>query len=357
MTHFSSRIIATGSHLPSEVVTNDYFLHNSFYDAKGNRIPKTNEAIVAKLASISGIEERRYAATQYNTSDLAYFAAHNALSSYGIDGESLDYIIVGHNFGDVLARNKQTDMVPNLAAKVKQKLGIKNPYCIAYDVVFGCPSWVQAMIQANYFLRSGDAKRALVIGADVLSRVLDPHDMDSMLFSDGAGAVLLERTDTENPSGFLAHAAMSDCLAGVGFLGMGDTYGEEKDENLYVKMNGNSVFRYALEKVPQAISDCLKKANVPLSKVSKVLIHQANEKMIRILVNKLYKINGYDSFPEDVFPLTVGKLGNSCAATIPTLLDMIMRGKMEDHKIEQGDIVVLASVGAGMHINCIVYQH
>ena len=109
-------------------------------------------------------------------------AATAALEDSGTDPETLDYIIVAHNFGDVASHNLRLDFCPTLAARIKQRLEIRNPYCVAYDLPFGCPGWLQAVIQGHYFLRSGDARKALVVGSETLSRVSDPHDRDSMIF-------------------------------------------------------------------------------------------------------------------------------------------------------------------------------
>ena len=130
-----------------------------------------------------------------------YLAAEDALTSSGIDRESLDYIIVAHNFGDVRAGNLRSDFVPSLAARVKHKLGIVNPGTVAYDLPFGCPGWLQGVIQANYYLRSGDCKRVMVIGAETLSRICDPHDRDSMIYADGAGATILEAVASDRAGG------------------------------------------------------------------------------------------------------------------------------------------------------------
>jgi 3-oxoacyl-[acyl-carrier-protein] synthase-3 len=119
-------------------------------------------------------------------------SAERALQSAGIDKETLDYVVVAHNFGDIHQDNRRSDFVPTLAARIKQRLGIANPECIAYDLPFGCPGWLQAVIQVDYFLRSGDARRSLGIGAETLSRVCDPHDRDSLIYADGAGAAVLE---------------------------------------------------------------------------------------------------------------------------------------------------------------------
>jgi 3-oxoacyl-[acyl-carrier-protein] synthase-3 len=125
----------------------------------------------------------------------------------------LDYIIVAHNFGDLAADNRRSDLVPTLAARVKHRLGIRNPSAIAYDLPFGCAGWLQAVIQADYFIKSGDAKRALVIakralviGAETLSRISDPHDRDSMIYADGAGACVLEGVASGSPLGIMAHS-------------------------------------------------------------------------------------------------------------------------------------------------------
>ncbi len=356
MGFFCTKIVGTGAYVPSKVMPNQVFTTYNFYNNDHSPNNKAPEQIVAKLAEISGITERRYVKEEYHTSDIAYFAAQDALESSGIDGETLDYIIVAHNFADVKAKSHYTDMLPNVAAKVKQKLGILNSDCVAYDILFGCPSWVQAVIQADYYIRSGDAQRVLVIGADVMSRVLDPHDLDSMLFGDGAGAVILESHESEEKTGILTHKTVTDSVEKADYLRMGNSHNLEDQDRIYVKMQGRSVYKYAMEKVPVTIDNCLKKAKVPLERVSKILIHQANEKMIRQLVKKVYQMNG-QKMSKDVFPLTVGTWGNSSAATIPMLLDFIMKGKLEGHHIAPGDVIVLSSVGGGMHANCIVYEH
>lgn len=357
MGFFCTRIVGTGSYLPTEVMPNDFFETYTFYNTDHSLNNKASDEIVDKLAEISGITERRYVKPELHTSDIAYLAGKDALESSGIDGETLDYIIVAHNFGDVQAKNHYSDMLPNMAAKVKQKLGILNSNCVAYDILFGCPSWIQAVIQADYFIRSGDAKRILVIGADVMSRVLDPHDVDSMLFGDGAGAVILESYESEERTGIVCHKTVTDSVEKAEYLRMGNSHKDEDAERIYVKMNGRGVYKYAMETVPSAIDSCLKKLQLPIHKINKVLMHQANEKMIRQLVKKLYEINGVAEVPEEVFPITVNHWGNSSAATIPMLLDWIMKGRLEGHSIHSGDYIVLSSVGGGMHANCIVYKH
>jgi len=357
MKKYYSRIVGTGSYLPTEVMPNTSFEENTFYNSDHSQNTKASGEILEKLTEISGIVERRYAKSELNTSDIAFFAAKDALESSGIDGESLDYIIIAHNFADVRSDNHYTDMLPNVAAKVKQKLGILNSNCVAYDILFGCPSWLQGVIQANYYIQSGDAKRILVVGADVMSRVLDPHDIDSMLFGDGAGAVILEAVESEVPVGILCHKTVTDSVEKADYLRMGSSHDESDKDRIYVKMQGRSVFKYAMEKVPQAIDSCLKKAGIPIIDVKRILMHQANEKMIRQLLKKLYELNGKDHVPDQVLPLTVQYWGNSSAATLPMLLDWIMKSRLSGHKIETGDNVIFSSVGGGMHANCVIYRH
>ena len=248
--------------------------------------------------------------------------------------------------------------MPSLAARVKHKLQISNPTCIAYDLPFGCPGWLQGMIQADYFLRSGDARSALVIGAETLSRVCDPHDRDSMIYADGAGAVLLEAKTSSEPIGVLSHQSRSDSLDYAHMLYMGKSYAANgvSDDPLYLKMNGRKLYQYALEKVPQAIKDCLSKSGVGYREIKKILIHQANGKMDAAILTRFYDLFDERSIPEDVMPMTVSKLGNSSVATIPTLYDLILTDRLPPHKISRDDILVFASVGAGMNINAMVYR-
>jgi 3-oxoacyl-[acyl-carrier-protein] synthase-3 len=353
-----SVIAGTGSYLPSKIVKNEDFLSNEFFDIDGAKLDKSNREIIDKFREISTISERLHAADNLVTSDVAFYAAADAIKSAGIDKEELDYIIVAHNFGDVNKESKQLDVVPSLASRVKHALGIKNPGTVAYDILFGCPGWLQAMIQADYYIKAGDAKKILVIGAETLSRVSDPHDRDSMLYSDGAGAAVLEARTSDHPVGILAHKTRSDTLLYSKMLFMGKSYnpsGENKEE-LFLKMNGRKLYQYALETVPQAIKECLEKCRIHLNEIRKVLIHQANGKMDDAILKRLYSLYDLSVSPENVMPMTISWLGNSSVATVPTLLDLILKNRLKPHKIEKGDAIVFASVGAGMNINAMVYR-
>jgi 3-oxoacyl-[acyl-carrier-protein] synthase III len=353
-----SVITGTGNYIPSIHVKNEDFLKNEFYETDGKKLEKNNQEIIDKFLEITTIAERRYVTDNLVTSDIAFYAAVEAIKSANIDKEELDYIIVAHNFGDTKHDNRRSDIVPSLAARVKHKLEIKNPNAIAYDLTFGCPGWLQAVIQADYYIKSGDAKKILVIGADVLSRVSDPHDRDSMLYADGAGAVILEARMSDSPIGILAHKTRSDSFMHSEMLHMGKSYNPDykNKDDIFLKMNGRKLYQYALETVPQAIKDCLEKSNTHLSEIKKVLIHQANGKMDDAILKRLYGLYNIVNVPENIMPMTIAWLGNSSVATLPTLLDIVLKDKLATHKINKGDTIIFASVGAGMNINAMIYK-
>jgi len=346
-------ITGTGSYIPTIKVDNSQFLRNEFYSEEGKRIPKSNEEIIKKFNEITCINERRYATDDLTTSDIAFMAAEETLE--GVDKESLDYIIVAHNYGDIKAGGVRIDMCPSLASRVKFRLGIENPFTVAYDLPFGCPGWLQGMTIADYYVRSGEAKKILVIGAEILSRVVDPHDIDCMIFSDGAGAVLVEAT--EEDSGILSHVTRSDTKNELNMIWTGRTYNPGLNgDAIYLKMHGHQIYKYALKVVPQVVRQCLEKAGLTLTDVRKVLIHQANEKMDRAILKNIFKSYEIEDIPEHIMPMTISWLGNSSVATLPTMFDLLQKGKLDNHRLHTGDIVLFASVGAGMNINAMVYR-
>lgn len=350
-----SVIVATGSFIPEIKVNNRDFLSHTFFEKDGSPIKKDTASIVEKFKDITGIEDRCYAKPEQKASDLGFLAAQNALENSGIDKESLDYIIVAHNFGDVAYKSNRVDIVPSLASRVKYLLQIKNPDCVAYDLPFGCPGWLEGVIQANYYLKSGDAKRCMVIGTETLSRVIDPHDRDSMIYADGAGAVILE--GREGSEGILSHKTQTWASEHALLLNMDHSYElQSKNNDLFIKMNGRKLYEFALSHVPNVVKTALDKATVHLTEINKVLIHQANEKMDEAILNRLFKLYGLEFKNHSVMPMIISWLGNSSVATIPTLLDLIRRGKVNNQTINKGDKVVFASVGAGMNINAVVYQ-
>ncbi len=346
-----SIITATGSYIPENRVPNTHFLQNAFFDPGGNRNPRTNEEIVKKLHEITGIEERRCAPASVSTSEMATHAAEAALE--GMDRETLDYIIVAHNFGDVNADSLRCDTVPTIAARVKHHLRIKNPYTVAFDLPFGCPGWLQGVITADYFIKSGDAKRVLVIGAETLGRIADPHDIDSMIYSDGAGATLVEATEGEG--GIVSHLTRSDTYHHAFLLRMTESYNPQRTgDAIYVKMDGHDIYKYAVKTVPMAVKKNLDDAGIGIGEIKKILIHQANEKMDAAIVKRLFELYKIKEVPADIMPMIISWAGNSSVATLPTLLDLILRGKVDGHRLNSGDLVVFASVGAGMNVNSMI---
>jgi len=351
----SIRISGTGSYIPSIVEKNEDFYNHEFLNADGSAINSTTEVIVDKFKAITGIQERRYIKDDQLNSDIAFFAAQKAISNANIDKESLDYIIVAHNYGDIKHNTEQSDTVPSIASRVKHLLKIENPRCVGYDLLFGCPGWIEGVIQAKAFIASGLAKRCLIIGSETLSRVIDKHDRDSMIYSDGAGAVIIEESDEEG--GILAHETATFTLDEAHFIYFGETNNQDiTDQRRYIKMYGRKIYEFALTNVPLALKTCLDNSGVSINEVKKILIHQANEKMDEAIVKRFYKLHKM-AMPEGIMPMSINLLGNSSVATVPTLFDMILNGQLEGQEINKGDVIIFASVGAGMNINAIVYRH
>ncbi len=347
------RFIGSGSYIPSHKITNADFADHLFLDE--NRLPfKEPASVIEKFKAISGIEERRYADPDQVASDLAFLAGQRAIEDAGIAAETLDYIIVAHNYGNVQSGKIQSDTVPSLASRVKKKLGISNPKCVAYDLLFGCPGWNEGVLHANAFIKSGMAKRCMVIGAETLSRVIDPFDRGSMIYADGAGAVIIEATTTEQ--GLLSHESATYALEEANYINFGSSYQQEQDPDIrYIKMKGRKIYEFALSKVPLAMQACLQKADIDIASIKKILIHQANEKMDEAILMRFYALYGTVP-PPDIMPMTIHTFGNSSVATIPTLYDLIARGQLDNQSLQEGDIILFASVGAGMNINAFTYR-
>ncbi|MGC6422782.1 MAG: 3-oxoacyl-ACP synthase III family protein [Flavobacteriaceae bacterium] len=348
-------IIGTGAHIPSREFDNHNFLDHDFYDMEGASIPNENSEIIEKFKSITGIASRRYTTTHKNTSDLAMEAARAAIEDASIDPESLDYIIVAQNVGDLTEISKQPDALPSIASRVKAKLGIKNPKCVAYDIIFGCPGWVEGMIQANAFIKAGMAECCMIIGAETLSRFIDPHDRDSMIYADGAGATIVSKSDSH--SGILSHATNTYTAEGeIDYIFMGPTNKKDsEDSTKYIKMFGRKVYEFALTRVPVAMKECMDQANIPIESLKKVFIHQANLKMDDAIVKRFYRLYN-KPVPKDILPMNIQTFGNSSVATVPTLLDLVRKENFGGHQLNTGDIILFASVGAGMNINAIAYR-
>lgn len=352
-----SIITGTGSYIPSVIKKNSDFISNSFYTEDKQPIDRPQQEIVDKFKQITGIEERRYAPENMTASGMAIQASLIAIKDSGIDPETLDQVIVAHNYGDMLPHTTQMDGVPSLASRVKQGLGIKNPSCIPYDILFGCPGWLQGLIQADLYCRAGAAKKCLIIGTETLSRVVDDYDRDSMIFSDGAGACVLEYKEAGEHDGILSTSVRADCIEEAGYIYFGNSNAPDADERTrYIKMKGRKVYEYAVKYVPAAMKECLDKSGAGIHELKKIFIHQANEKMDESIVRAFYNLYGAQP-PQDIMPMSIHWLGNSSVATIPTLYDLVRRDQYTQHSLKPGDVILFASVGAGMNINAVCYRY
>jgi 3-oxoacyl-[acyl-carrier-protein] synthase-3 len=348
------KIVGVGSYIPDIIKKNEDFLKNEFFKQDETAFDAHPEVIIKKFQAITGIEERRYVSNELNMSDIATFAAEKAIKDSGIDPETLDYIIVAHNFGDVGHDKQQADTVPSIASRVKEKLQIENPSCVAYDLLFGCPGWIEGCIHSFAFMKAGMAKRCLIIGAETLSRVVDPNDRDSMIYSDGAGATIFENTDSSG--GILAHKTATYAKTEANYIYFDKSFSPKRaDDRAYIKMHGRKIYNFALSKVPEAMKSCLEESGKSITDLKKIFIHQANEKMDEAIVHRFFKLFGKET-PLDIMPMSINKLGNSSVATIPTLYDMFLKGDFEHKSLKPGDTIMFASVGAGMNINAIVYE-
>ena len=348
-------IIGSGSYIPTKVIGKEYFMDSVFYTDDGDRIDKPNEEIINKFVEITEIENRRYLEADEHNSDLGYRAAKEAIYDAKIDQEQIDYIIYASNFGEV-DQNGMTNFMPSMSARLKNKLGIMNRKCINYDMIFGCPGWVEALILADVLLKSGRAKNILVVGGETLSRVTDAYDRNKLIFADGAGAVVVTTTDEENV-GIIADSTICDNGEEICYLENGPSLNpDETAPRLYIRMRGRKIYEYALKNVPDAIKETIDKANLDITDIDKILIHQANAKMDYAMISRLFKLYGIKDYDHAISPMTIQKFGNSSVATVPTMFDMIRKGKMEGQSFKPGSHIIFTSVGAGMNINCVVYR-
>jgi 3-oxoacyl-[acyl-carrier-protein] synthase III len=357
MEFINTVITGTGSYIPTVRISNSEFTRQTFFEKDKSIIDSPGEIVVEKFRDITGIAERRWVTEDQTNSDIAAIAGKRAIDSAGIDPETIDYIIVAHNFGDVIKDTIQSDALPCLAARVKFLLDIKNPCCVAYDIVFGCPGWIQGVIHADSFIQTGLARRCLIIGSETLSRVVDKYDRDTMIFSDGAGAAIVEGVKSDKKRGFLASSASTHSIDEAYYLYLGQSNAPDSEPDIrYIKMNGRKIYEFSISKVPHAMKTALDKSGIPIEQVKKVLLHQANEKMDQAIAQRFFRLYGLKPEISQFMPMNIHELGNSSVATVPTLYDMILKGEIKDHSIESDDILIFASVGAGMHINAFIYR-
>jgi len=311
-----SRITGTGSFLPPNRLTNDELAAQ--LAAQG--VETSDQWIVER----TGIRARHFAAADVTSSDLAVLAAKQALAAANCDAASIDLIIVATSTPDMV--------FPSAACLVQQKLGVQG--CPAFDVQAVCSGFVYALAVADSMIKTGAASKALVIGAEVFSRILDFKDRTTcVLFGDGAGAVVLEASDTP---GILASELHADgrhvnILCVPGNVSGGQVLGDP-----LLKMDGPAVFKLAVGVLEDVAREVLAKAGRTDADIDWLIPHQANIRIMQSTAKKL-------KLSMDKVVVTVDEHGNTSAASIPLALDHAVRGG----KIKKGDTVLLEGVGGG----------
>ncbi len=311
-----SRITGTGSYLPPNRLTNADLAAQ--LAAKG--VETSDDWIVAR----TGIRARHFAEPDVPCSDLAVEAARQAMASAGVDASQIDLIILATSTPDMV--------FPSTACIVQRKLGIQG--CAAFDVQAVCSGFVYALTVADSMIRTGAARKALIIGSEVFSRILDFTDRTTcVLFGDGAGAVVLEASDTPGLLATELHAdgRHVDILCVPGTVSAGQVSGLP-----FLKMDGQAVFKLAVGVLEDVARSVLDKAKRSASDIDWLIPHQAN---IRIMHGTAKKLK----LPLDKLVVTVDEHGNTSAASIPLALDAAVRGG----SIKRGDTVMLEGVGGG----------
>ncbi|EGW53413.1 beta-ketoacyl-ACP synthase III [Candidatus Endoriftia persephonae] len=309
-----SRIIGTGSYLPEKILTNQ--------DLE-KIVDTTDQWIVER----TGIKKRHIAGDEEYTCDLAEKAARNAMQMAGIDAKDIDLIIVATTTPD--------QVFPSTACLLQGRLGIHGP--AAFDVQAVCTGFVYAMSVADKFIKTGSAKRALVIGAETLSRITDWNDRNTcVLFGDGAGAVVLEASDEPGIISTHLHAdgAFENMLRVPS--GISRNYGALREGNAFMEMRGNEVFKMAVTTLGRIVDETLEANNMQKSDVDWLIPHQANIRIIQATARKLRT-------PMEQVVVTVHEHGNTSAASVPLALDTAVR----DARIKRGETLLMEAFGGG----------
>lgn len=312
-----STLIATGSYLPEKIMTN----------ADLEKLVDTSDEWIVQR---SGIKSRHIAAEGQTTGDMAIAAGRKALEASGLAPDQIDLIVVATTTPD--------NTFPAVAAKVQAALGI--PAGIAFDVQAVCTGFVYALTVADSFIRTGQAKHALVIGADKMSSIVDWNDRTTcVLFADGAGAVILKAEQGEpgnvkeagiHASRLYANGAQSDLLYVNGGPSSTGSTG-------HIVMEGREVFKYAVSYMAGAVTDVMAKANVAPADIDWLIPHQANLRIIEATAKKL-------DMGMDKVVVTVDHHGNTSAASIPLALDEAVK----DGRIKKGQLLLLEAMGGGL---------
>jgi 3-oxoacyl-[acyl-carrier-protein] synthase-3 len=306
-----SRIVGTGSYLPARIVDNDEFA----------RRLDTSDAWIRER---TGIVRRHIAEASQASSDLALKASKRALDAAGVNVSEIDLIVVATSTPDYI--------FPSTACQLQAKLGIKG--CAAFDVQAVCTGFVYALATADGFIRNGTVKRALVVGAEVFSRILDWNDRATcVLFGDGAGAVVLSADSKPGVHASRLHADGSqvDMLSVPGNVCNGKIIGSP-----FLQMNGQGVFKFAVKVLEESARETVAAAGMTLEEVDWLIPHQANARILEATARKL-------GLPREKLVVTVDHHGNTSAASVPLALDEFVRAG----KIRPGHRLLLQGVGGG----------
>lgn len=315
-----SKIIATGSYLPQKFLTN-------------SDLEKTVDTTDAWIVERTGIKKRHIAAENELTSDIAFEAAKKALENSGLKPEEIDMIILATTTPDLT--------FPATATKVQDKLNANSAF--AFDIQAVCSGFVFAVATADNFIKSGQVKNALVIGADVLSRIVDWKDRNTcVLFGDGAGAIVLQATTEEN-SGIISSDLHSDGSLNDILKTSGGPSSNQKSG--FIEMSGREVFKHAVDKMSKSVIAALAKANLKVSDIDLLIPHQANARILSAVANRL-------ELSEEKIILTVENHANTSAASIPLALDYAVK----NNRVKKGDLVVLEALGGGLTWGSIVLK-
>ena len=308
------RIIGTGSAVPEQIVTNEDL----------SKIVETSDEWIS---SRSGIKERRVAKEETTTS-LAILAGKRALENAGIASEEIEVIIVATCTPDYF--------FPNTACQVQEAIGAK--HAVAFDLSAACSGFLFALSTAQAYIKGGIYQKALIIGAETMSKMIDWSDRSTcVLFGDGAGAAVVSAEET----GVLELVQKSNG-AGKGVLSCKaretrNLLNHESETKEYLYMEGQPVFKFAVKTVPECVEEVLKKAEVKKEEIRYYILHQANSRIIQSVAKRLKE-------PEEKFPMNLSLYGNTSAASIPILLDEMNRNGL----LNRGDKLVLSGFGAGL---------
>lgn len=307
-----SRIIGTGKYLPERVLTN--------FD-----LEKMVETSDEWIRTRTGIERRHIAGDDEATSDLAYKASLAALESAALDPRDIDVIVVGTTTPDLI--------FPNVGVLLQEKLGVRG--MPAFSLEAACSGFLYGLTVADQFVRNGTAQRALVVGAETMSRIVDWSDRETcVLFGDGAGAVILERADT--PGIIYSKLGADGRYKELLYAASGVSAKPADDDGSVLRMKGNEVFRVAVKTLGRMVDDVMEQNDLHKGEIDWLIPHQANIRIVQATAKRL-------DLPMERVVLTVQEHGNTSAASVPMALDTAVR----DGRIKRGDMLLLEAFGGG----------